>query len=54
MRLRRALSEYVIDGVTTTIPLHEKLINAQDFIDGNYDIRWLEEFVLGDDQKANR
>ncbi len=45
MRLRRALSEYVIDGVTTTIPLHEKLINATDFVDGSYDIRWLEAFV---------
>ncbi len=45
MRLRRALSEYVIEGITTTIPLHEKLINAGDFIDGSYDIRWLEKFV---------
>ncbi len=45
MRLRRALSEYVIEGVTTTIPLHEKLISATDFVDGNYDIRWLESFV---------
>ena len=45
MRLRRALSEYVIEGITTTIPLHEKLVNASDFIDGSYDIRWLEKFV---------
>lgn len=45
MRLRRALGEYVIEGVTTTIPLHEKLVNATDFVDGNYDIRWLESFV---------
>jgi acetyl-CoA carboxylase biotin carboxylase subunit len=45
MRLRRALSEYVIEGVTTTIPLHEKLVNATDFVDGTYDIRWLESFV---------
>ncbi|MDG2243828.1 MAG: acetyl-CoA carboxylase biotin carboxylase subunit [Rhodospirillaceae bacterium] len=46
MRLKRALSEYVIEGVTTTIPLHEKLVSASDFVDGNYDIRWLEKFVL--------
>jgi acetyl-CoA carboxylase biotin carboxylase subunit len=46
MRLKRALSEYVVEGVTTTIPLHEKLVNASDFVDGNYDIRWLEQFVL--------
>lgn len=53
MRLRRALSEYVVEGVTTTIPLHVKLTNAQDFMDGSYDIRWLEQFVLSDeDQKG--
>ncbi|MEQ9445543.1 MAG: ATP-grasp domain-containing protein, partial [Rhodospirillaceae bacterium] len=46
MRLRRALGEFVIGGVKTTIPLHEKLVNAPDFIDGSYDIRWLEKFVL--------
>ena len=46
MRLKRALSEYVVEGVKTTIPLHEKLVNAPDFVDGNYDIRWLEQFVL--------
>jgi len=45
MRLRRALSEYVIEGITTTIPLHDKLVNEADFIDGSYDIRWLENFV---------
>jgi acetyl-CoA carboxylase biotin carboxylase subunit len=46
MRLRRALGEFVVGGVKTTIPLHEKLVNAPDFIDGSYDIRWLEKFVL--------
>jgi acetyl-CoA carboxylase biotin carboxylase subunit len=45
MRLRRALEEFVIDGVDTTIPLHQKLIAASDFINGDYDIRWLEAFV---------
>ena len=45
MRLRRALAEYVIEGITTTIPLHKELVNASDFVDGNYDIRWLESFV---------
>ena len=46
MRLRRALGEFVVGGIKTTIPLHEKLVNAPDFIDGSYDIRWLEKFVL--------
>jgi len=45
MRLRRALEEYVIGGIQTTIPLHQRLIAEQDFIDGQYDIRWLEKFV---------
>ena len=45
MRLRRALEEFVIGGVATTIPLHQRLIAAPDFINGDYDIRWLENFV---------
>ncbi|RMD61042.1 MAG: acetyl-CoA carboxylase biotin carboxylase subunit, partial [Alphaproteobacteria bacterium] len=45
MRLRRALAEFVIGGVDTTIPLHQKLINAPDFLNGAYDIHWLEHFV---------
>jgi acetyl-CoA carboxylase biotin carboxylase subunit len=45
MRLRRALDEYVIGGIETTIPLHQRLVAEPDFIDGNYDIHWLEKFV---------
>ncbi len=45
MRLRRALEEYVIGGIETTIPLHQRLVNAADFINGDYDIHWLERFV---------
>jgi acetyl-CoA carboxylase biotin carboxylase subunit len=45
MRLRRALDEYVISGIETTIPLHQQLAEARDFIDGQYDIHWLERFV---------
>jgi acetyl-CoA carboxylase biotin carboxylase subunit len=45
MRLRRALEEYVIEGVQTTIPLHRRLIAESDFVNGNYDIHWLERFV---------
>ena len=45
MRLRRALEEMVIGGIKTNIPLHRKLIAAPDFINGAYDIRWLEKFV---------
>jgi acetyl-CoA carboxylase biotin carboxylase subunit len=45
MRLRRALDEYVIGGIDTNIPLHQRLVAEPDFIDGNYDIHWLEKFV---------
>ena len=45
MRLRRALGEYVIDGLDTTIPLHLRLVAEPDFVDGSYDIHWLEKFV---------
>ncbi len=45
MRLRRALSEFVIDGIETTIPLFNDLIKQQDILDGNYDIHWLEKYL---------
>ncbi len=47
MRVRRALEEYVIAGIDTTIPLHQRLVAATDFINGDYDIHWLERFVDG-------
>ena len=45
MRLRRALDEMVIGGVHTTLPLHQRLVEAPDVVDGNYDIHWLERFL---------
>jgi len=45
MRLRRALDEFVIGGIETTIPLHQRLVADTDFINGEYDIGWLEQFV---------
>ncbi len=45
MRLKRSLSEFVIEGVDTTIPLFQRLLNEADIIDGNYDIHWLEKFL---------
>ena len=44
-RLRRALEEFVIGGVETTIPLHLALVEAEDFVTGAYTIHWLEDFV---------
>ena len=45
MRLRRSLEEFVIGGIETTIPLHQRIIRQQNFIDGEYDIHWLEKLV---------
>jgi acetyl-CoA carboxylase biotin carboxylase subunit len=45
MRLRRALDEFVVDGVNTTIPLLQELVTEQAILDGAYDIRWLEEHL---------
>ncbi|MEM1149709.1 MAG: acetyl-CoA carboxylase biotin carboxylase subunit [Pseudomonadota bacterium] len=45
MRLRRALQEMVVDGVETTLPLHRRLVEEKDVIDGNYDIHWLERML---------
>jgi len=42
MRLRRALEEFVIAGIETTIPLHQKLVVTEEFINGAYDIGWFE------------
>jgi acetyl-CoA carboxylase, biotin carboxylase subunit len=45
MRLHRALEEYVITGIETTIPLHQDIIKNPDFVNGDYNIHWLEKFV---------
>ena len=45
MRLRRALSEFVIDGIETTIPLFQDLVKQPDIVDGLYDIHWLEKHL---------
>jgi acetyl-CoA carboxylase biotin carboxylase subunit len=43
MRLNRALDEYVVDGIRTTIPLFRELVHDPDVASGNYDIHWLEK-----------
>ena len=45
MRLRRALEEFVIHGPKTTIPLQQAIIEAPDFIAGDYSIKWLERWL---------
>jgi acetyl-CoA carboxylase biotin carboxylase subunit len=45
MRLRRALDEFIVDGVETTLPLYRSLVRNGDIQNGLYDIHWLEEFL---------
>jgi acetyl-CoA carboxylase biotin carboxylase subunit len=45
LRLRRSLEEFVIGGIDTTLALHRKLIAEPDFINGDYDIHWLEKYL---------
>ena len=49
MRLRRCLSEFVIDGIETTIPLFQELLGEQDIANGLYDIHWLENYLAAND-----
>ena len=46
MRLRRALDEFVIEGIETTIPLFRDLISQPDIANGSYDIHWLEKYLV--------
>ncbi len=48
MRMRRALEEMVVEGVKTNIPLHQALLTQTDVIDGNYSIKWLEDWLARD------
>jgi acetyl-CoA carboxylase biotin carboxylase subunit len=51
-RLERALKEYVIDGIKTTLPLHQKLIKNPDIVEGRYDIHWLEKNLSEEEPNA--
>jgi acetyl-CoA carboxylase, biotin carboxylase subunit len=46
-RLRRALDEFAVIGIQTTIPLHQRIVNDPEFQAGDYTIHWLEHFVAG-------
>jgi acetyl-CoA carboxylase biotin carboxylase subunit len=45
MRLRRALDEFIVEGVETTLPLFRALVRNSDVQNGQYDIHWLEDFL---------
>ena len=47
-RMRRALAEFAVVGIKTTIPLHQRIIEDPQFQAGDYTIHWLERFVAGE------
>ena len=47
-RMRRALGEFAVQGIKTTLPLHRRIMDAPEFQAGEYTIHWLEHFVSGD------
>ena len=44
--MKRALDEFVIEGIKTTIPFHKQLMDHPDYVAGNYTTKFMEEFVL--------
>ena len=47
-KMRRALDEFVIEGIKTTIPFHRKLMDHPDYISGNYNTKFMETFSMED------
>jgi acetyl-CoA carboxylase biotin carboxylase subunit len=51
-RMRRALGEFVVEGIKTTIPLQSQILTTADFQSGNYDITWVENFLRAEGLKG--
>jgi acetyl-CoA carboxylase biotin carboxylase subunit len=51
-RMRRALGEFVVEGIKTTIPLQSQILTTSDFQSGNYDITWVENFLRAEGLKG--
>ena len=47
-RMKRALSEFVVEGIHTTIPFHLKLLSHEQFVDGNFNTKFLELYNVMD------
>jgi acetyl-CoA carboxylase biotin carboxylase subunit len=52
-RLKRALEEFVVEGMKTTIPLHQKLVRDEEFLAGDYTIKWLEQWLAKEHERAS-
>jgi acetyl-CoA carboxylase biotin carboxylase subunit len=44
--MKRALDEFVIEGIKTTIPFHRQLMEHPDYLAGNYTTKFMEDFKL--------
>ena len=51
IRCRRALDEFIVDGVKTTIPFSKRIVTEKDFVEGNYDTGFVERAFLSDNDK---
>lgn len=49
-RMKRALDEFIIDGIKTTIPFHKKVLNHPDFIKGNFNTHFIEKMTSADQE----
>ena len=45
-KMRRALDEFIIEGIKTTIPFHRQLMDHPDYISGNYTTKFMEDFKI--------
>ncbi|MGO3706509.1 MAG: acetyl-CoA carboxylase biotin carboxylase subunit [Mesonia hippocampi] len=50
-KMKRALDEFIIEGVKTTIPFHRQLMEHPDYISGNYTTKFMEDFVMDEKYK---
>ncbi|WP_304133202.1 acetyl-CoA carboxylase biotin carboxylase subunit [Mesonia mobilis] len=50
-KMKRALDEFVIEGIKTTIPFHRQLMEEQAYISGNYTTKFMEDFVMDEQYK---
>jgi len=48
-RMKRALDEFIVEGIKTTLPFHKKLMDDENFISGNFDTKFIETFDLGEE-----
>jgi len=52
-RMRRALNEFLIEGIKTTIPFQDQILMTSDFQEGKYNIAWVEEFLRSESKKLS-